>query len=75
MVLQPFENLFFSLDYWSVTVDGAIGSDPQGLLRAEVINPEAPKKYRVNIRRNPEDDNKIEFIDASLQNLGREQAH
>ncbi len=73
MILQPLENLFFSLDYWNVTVDGAIGSDPQGILRAEAINPDAPKKYGVEVKRKK--DGTIEFLDASLQNLGKEQAH
>ena len=62
IVMEPIknasQNLSFSLDYWRVNIDGLIGDDPQGLLRAEAINPNAPEKYRVEIRRDKNDDNK-----------------
>ena len=67
--------LSFGVDYWNVVVENTIGSDTDGLLRAEVINPNVSEKYNVEIRRDPQKDNQITFLDASLQNLGKEEAH
>ena len=79
MVLEPVRtstmNLALTMDYWMVKIDDLIGTDTDGLLQAEAINPGAPAKYDVEVRRDPNDENKITFLDASLQNLGKREAH
>ena len=71
---EPVKNLFLSLDYWEVTLENIVGSDIGGLMRLENIDPSAPARYGAAIKRNPNEDDRIERIEAFLQNVGKNES-
>ncbi len=72
-VIELMKNLNFSVDYWNVVVNDTIGSDPQGVLQLEALDPSTPQRYGAAVNRDKE--NAIESLEVYLQNLGKEEAH
>ncbi len=77
IVLSPFKNLDFTIDYWNVTVNDIIGTPGKALLRLEAEGRDF-SPYGNVIRAKPKPGEKvgeIEFIEAPTTNMSKNELH